>query len=85
MPEITLTGPDSATGIWAMYDRVEMPGNRFEGYGHYHDEYRRVDGAVAHRRHHADAPAHRTARGMIRRERAVAGTVTAQGAARELE
>lgn len=44
MPEITLTGPDSATGIWAMYDRVEMPGNRFEGYGHYHDEYRRVDG-----------------------------------------
>ena len=21
-----------------MYDRVEMPGNRFEGYGHYHDD-----------------------------------------------
>ena len=43
-PEITLTGPDSATGIWAMYDRVELPGNAFEGYGHYHEEYRRVGG-----------------------------------------
>mgnify|MGYP003408218853 FL=1 len=29
-----------------MYDRVEMPGNSFEGYGHYHDEYRKVDGPV---------------------------------------
>ena len=44
MPEITLTGPDTATGIWAMYDRVEMPGNRFEGYGHYHEQYRKTDG-----------------------------------------
>jgi hypothetical protein len=24
-----------------MYDRVELPGNCFEGYGHYHEEYRR--------------------------------------------
>ena len=39
--EISITGSDSATGIWAMYDRVELPGNCFEGYGHYHEEYRR--------------------------------------------
>ena len=43
MPEITLTGPGTATGVWAMYDYVEMPseeGRRgLHGYGHYHETY----------------------------------------------
>ncbi len=42
-PEITLNDDDNATGIWAMYDRVEMPGAGFEGWGHYHEVYRRVN------------------------------------------
>lgn len=50
MPEITVTGPDTATGTWAMFDYVDLPGPDgssafvFHGYGHYHEEYRRVDG-----------------------------------------
>jgi hypothetical protein len=38
MPEIKLTGPDSATGIWAMEDIVKL-GAGFRGHGHYHEEY----------------------------------------------
>ena len=47
MPEIALTGPDTASGIWSMEDYVEFPaaadGSRvgLRGYGHYHEEYRR--------------------------------------------
>ena len=45
-PEITLTGPDTATGIWAMEDvvRIELDGTpvAFHGYGHYHDDYVRT-------------------------------------------
>ena len=50
MPEIELTGPDTATGTWAMFDYVEWPagedGSRvgLNGYGHYLEEYRREDG-----------------------------------------
>jgi len=50
MPEIELTGPDTAHGIWAMFDYVEWPpsqgGDRvgLNGYGHYHEEYVREDG-----------------------------------------
>lgn len=50
MPEIELTGPDTARGIWAMFDYVEWPpsdsGERIglRGYGHYHEEYVREDG-----------------------------------------
>ena len=52
MPEMTFTGPDSARVIWAMYDRIEWSESarsRFGmrgivGYGHYEEEYRRVDG-----------------------------------------
>jgi SnoaL-like domain len=47
MPEIQLTSEGAATGIWAMEDRVELPpdaGPSFHGYGHYHEDYRRVDG-----------------------------------------
>ena len=52
MPEIVFTGPDSARGIWAMFDFVEFSceqksggpygGRGFVGYGHYEEEYRRL-------------------------------------------
>ena len=50
MPEIELTGPDTAHGTWAMFDYVEFPqsesGDRvgLTGYGHYHGEYIREEG-----------------------------------------
>ncbi|WP_327753895.1 nuclear transport factor 2 family protein (plasmid) [Sphingobium sp. SJ10-10] len=48
MPEIVLTGNDSATGIWAMTDVLRAgegaPFRTVRGYGHYHEHYRRVDG-----------------------------------------
>ncbi|MEM8499288.1 MAG: nuclear transport factor 2 family protein [Pseudomonadota bacterium] len=43
-PEITLTGKNTAEGVWAMMDYVDIPGVRFQGYGHYHDEYRKEQG-----------------------------------------
>jgi hypothetical protein len=49
MPEIEVTGPDTAKGIWAMFDRVEFSTPNgpagIQGYGHYHETYRKVDGA----------------------------------------
>ena len=39
MPEIEITSPTTATGIWAMFDYVELPEFTLEGYGHYHEEY----------------------------------------------
>ena len=50
MPEIELTGPDTATGIWAMYDFVEMPQLVLHGWGHYHEEYAKQGGAWRIRR-----------------------------------
>lgn len=50
MPEIEITGPDTARGTWAMFDHVEWPSgeegirNGFTGAGHYHEEYVREDG-----------------------------------------
>jgi len=58
-PEITITGPDSATGVWRFQDTVfnigpSTPerlnfglrgGQRVEGAGIYHDEYVRLDGS----------------------------------------
>lgn len=54
MQETVMTGPDSARVIWAMEDFVEWtdgaevketPGSKgFFGYGHYEEEYRRVNG-----------------------------------------
>lgn len=43
-PEITLTGPDSATGIWYLQDRVIMPDYNLMliGAAFYHDSYRRT-------------------------------------------
>jgi hypothetical protein len=50
MPEIELLGPDSARGVWAMFDYVEFPraedGSRvgLRGYGHYFESYSKRDG-----------------------------------------
>jgi uncharacterized protein (TIGR02246 family) len=45
MPEIEVTGPETARGIWAMFDYVKFtnPERQLElkGYGHYHEEYRK--------------------------------------------
>jgi hypothetical protein len=47
-PEIMLTGPDTAAGIWAMDDLVHLVRpreRRFHGHGHYHETYvRTADG-----------------------------------------
>jgi uncharacterized protein (TIGR02246 family) len=43
MPEITLTSPTTATGIWAMEDMLWWPEgspiSQLHGYGHYHETY----------------------------------------------
>jgi uncharacterized protein (TIGR02246 family) len=50
MPEIEITGADTARGTWAMFDYVEWPasesGDRvgIVGFGHYLEEYVREDG-----------------------------------------
>ena len=50
MPEIEITGADTARGVWSMFDYVEFPpganGERIglQGYGHYTEEYVREDG-----------------------------------------
>ena len=45
-PEIAMTGPDTATGVWAMQDHVKMSHEgktiMFRGAGHYHEEYVRT-------------------------------------------
>ncbi len=47
--DIAITGPDSATGIWAFTDRMFFPAggafSRLTGYGFYHETYIRVGGA----------------------------------------
>ena len=43
-PEIDLTSPTTAEGIWAMEDMLWFPdGTALHGYGHYHEAYRRTD------------------------------------------
>ena len=48
MPEIELTSATTATGIWAMEDKLWWTNGEHEehlhGYGHYHEEYRRENG-----------------------------------------
>lgn len=50
MPEIDITSPTTATGIWAMEDDLwapegsAMPWRRFHGYGHYHERYEKRTG-----------------------------------------
>jgi uncharacterized protein (TIGR02246 family) len=46
MPEITITSPTTATGIWAMEDMLWWPAGgpmtHMHGYGHYHETYERT-------------------------------------------
>jgi hypothetical protein len=50
MPEIEIQSADSATGIWAMEDKLWvgegsiLPFRWMHGYGHYHERYARMDG-----------------------------------------
>ncbi|WP_319430169.1 nuclear transport factor 2 family protein [Mycobacterium sp. RTGN5] len=44
-PEITLTSPTMATGIWAMEDLLFFgDGTHLHGAGHYHETYEKRDG-----------------------------------------
>lgn len=44
-PEIELTSPATATGVWALNDVVRLgPGLNLQGYGHYHETYEKVAG-----------------------------------------
>jgi len=44
-PEIELTSPTTACGVWALEDVVRLlPGVNLRGYGHYHETYVKVDG-----------------------------------------
>ncbi|KAF0969112.1 MULTISPECIES: nuclear transport factor 2 family protein [Gordonia] len=47
-PEIVLTSPTTARGIWAMEDNLWWSDDAGEyhlrGFGHYHEEYRKVNG-----------------------------------------
>jgi len=45
MPEIALTSPTTATGIWSMEDMLRwLDGTEMHGYGHYHETYEKTDG-----------------------------------------
>ena len=45
MPEIALTSPSTARGIWALQDTIVWPdGSRLHGFGHYHETYEKTDG-----------------------------------------
>jgi|SRR5579859_129208 len=44
LPEITLTGPDTAKSTWGLHDLVKTKHCIFNGYGHIHQHYRKVDG-----------------------------------------
>lgn len=44
-PEIELTSPTTATGVWALNDVVRLgPGLNLQGYGHYHETYEKAAG-----------------------------------------
>lgn len=49
MPDIEILSETTARGVWAMTDIIEYPATSgkagFRGYGYYHEEYRKVDGA----------------------------------------
>jgi len=46
MPEIQLTSPTTATGIWSMEDKLWWPEGgpirHMHGYGHYHETYQKT-------------------------------------------
>jgi hypothetical protein len=44
-PEIELTSPTTASGVWALNDVVRLaPGLNLNAYGHYHETYEKADG-----------------------------------------
>lgn len=44
-PEIELTSPTAASGVWAMLDVVRFkPGLTMHGFGHYFETYEKLDG-----------------------------------------
>lgn len=45
MPEIEVTSPTTATGIWAMFDYLRFPSSTLKGYGHYEEDYVKEAGA----------------------------------------
>jgi hypothetical protein len=45
-PEIELSSPTTADGVWAMADVLRWPnGSELHGYGHYHETYEKIDGS----------------------------------------
>lgn len=44
MPEIDMLDAENAVGVWAMEDIVMLPGLNIQGWGHYHEKYRKVEG-----------------------------------------
>jgi uncharacterized protein (TIGR02246 family) len=44
-PEIDLTSPTTATGVWAMEDMLRWPnGTELHGFGHYYETYDKAEG-----------------------------------------
>lgn len=43
-PQINVISADCATGRWTLYDRLEYGREVMHGFGHYEEDYRRVDG-----------------------------------------
>lgn len=43
-PIIEVTESDRGTGIWPLFDYIDDGRRAMKGYGHYHEEYRKVDG-----------------------------------------
>ena len=44
-PEIRLTSPSTAEGVWAMEDMLRWPdGSELHGFGHYHETYEKQGG-----------------------------------------
>jgi hypothetical protein len=41
MPEIQIVDEENALGVWAMEDIVKLPGLFLQGWGHYHETYRK--------------------------------------------
>jgi hypothetical protein len=44
-PIIEITGPDTATGIWPLFDYIDNGSAAMKGYGHYYERYRKEGGA----------------------------------------
>jgi SnoaL-like domain len=44
LPEIEITGPSTAQGVWAMHETVWFPKCIFNGWGHYREDYVRIEG-----------------------------------------